>query len=67
MREAKNITVLVVDDETSLRKPSCSIYEEKGYNVVAQKNGLQAINYKKPENWLVLTDVSQGDGVGCWM
>lgn len=66
MREPKDATILVVDDEPALRKAIIYDLKKKGFNVLDAENGTKAFEIVKNSKIdLVLTDVRMpgGDGV----
>lgn len=66
MREPKDIHILVVDDEESLRKAIIFDFKRKGFVVTGAENGTQAFEIVKNNRIdVVLTDVRMpgGDGI----
>ena len=65
MVEPKNTTILVVDDETGLRKALLFDFKRKGFNVLDAENGAVALEIiEKQKIDLVLTDVRMPRGGG---
>lgn len=67
MREAKNVVILVVDDEEVLRKAIVFDFKRKGFQVLEASNGneaLETVRNRKVD--VVLSDVRMpgGDGIG---
>ncbi len=53
-------TIMVVDDESSIRSAIADILEDEGYEVVVVRNGMEAINYlhaNSPLPCLILLDL----------
>jgi CheY-like chemotaxis protein len=66
VREPKDITILVVDDEPALRKAIIFDFKKKGFQVLEAENGRAAFEIVKGQHIdLVLTDVRMpgGDGI----
>ena len=66
MTDLKDITLLIVDDEESLRDAMVYDFKRRGFNVLDASNGTQAFEIvKKTKVDIVLTDVRMpgGDGV----
>lgn len=66
MKDPKDVTLLVVDDEEALRNAIAFDFERKGFNTLKASNGLDAfelVGKQRPD--LVITDVRMpgGDGV----
>ena len=58
-------SILVVDDELSMREFLDVLLSKEGYRVAVAKNGKQAVNMiEKNEYDLVLTDIRLGDITG---
>jgi diguanylate cyclase (GGDEF)-like protein len=54
----KDIRILVVDDEDSVRTVMVQVLQEKGFAVTEAANGKQALEYMKKETFsLVITDI----------
>lgn len=67
MREAKDITILIVDDEAALRNAIIFDFKRKGFQVLDAANGKEAFEIvKKNKVDVVLTDIRMpgGDGIG---
>lgn len=66
MKEPKNYTLLIVDDEEALRNTIVFDFKRKGFNVIAAANGTEALAVlRKTRVDLVLSDIRMpaGDGV----
>ncbi len=66
MRDPKEVTVLVVDDEAALKKALVFDFKRKGYRVLEAGNGKEAFDVLSRENVdIVLSDIRMpgGDGV----
>lgn len=66
MREPKDVTILVVDDEPALRKALVFDFKRKGFQVLDASNGKEAFEIVKTQKIdLILTDVRMpgGDGI----
>lgn len=65
MQDLKNFTILVVDDETSLREALVFDFNRRGFTVLEASNGRAAFEQvKKSQIDVVLTDVRMPDGDG---
>lgn len=63
--KSKAPTILVVDDELSMREFLDVLLSKEGYKVSAAKNGKQAVNMIEKNDYdLVLTDIRLGDITG---
>ena len=61
----KPTSILVVDDELSMREFLDVLLSKEGYKVSVAKNGKQAVNLIEKNNYdLVLTDIRLGDITG---
>lgn len=55
---AKNISILIVDDEDSVRESLCNWFIEDGYNVGCAENAKQALSILESKNFdIILADI----------
>jgi len=69
MRADQEITVLVVDDDLSLRNVLVMNLELEGFSVLSASGGIEALKIvkEKPLIDFVLTDIRMAEGGGLWL
>ncbi len=70
MKEPKDVTILIADDEEDLKKALVFEFSRKGYKMLDASNGVEALNMvrdaKNGKVDIIITDIRMpnGDGIG---
>ena len=67
MKEPKDVTILIADDEADLKNALKFEFTRKGYNVLQAGNGAEALNVIRTNKVdIVISDIRMpnGDGIG---